>query len=242
MGQAMPDFLRLAGHPIRWQLLGALAGSDLRVQELTDRVEAPQNLVSYHLGLLRSGQLVTARRSSADGRDVYYRVDLERCAGLLAGTGAALHPGLRLAPAAFDAGRRSRARVLFLCTGNSARSQMAEALIRHASGGRVHADSAGSAPKDLHPDAVAAMATYGIDISAQRCKHLDTLRHRRFTHVVTLCDKVREVCPDFPGAGEQSHWSVPDPAREPEGYPAFERVAADLRTRVNFLLHRILST
>lgn len=242
MGQPLPEFLRLAGHPIRWGLLGALAGSDLRVQELTDRLDAPQNLVSYHLGLLRAGHLVTARRSSADARDVYYRVELERCAGLLAGTGAALHPGLRLAPPALDPGRRTRARVLFLCTGNSARSPMAEGLVRYASGGRVRADSAGSAPKDLNSDAVAVMATYGIDISAHRGRHLDTLRHRRFTHVVTLCDKVREVCPDFPGAGERSHWSVPDPAREPDGYPAFERVAADLRARVDFLLHRILST
>jgi protein-tyrosine-phosphatase len=242
MGQPLPDLLRLAGHPIRWQLLGALAGSDLRVHELTDRLEAPQNLVSYHLGVLRTGHLVSARRSSADGRDVYYRVDLDRCAGLLATAGADLHPGLRLTAPPLDLGRRPRGDVLFLCTGNSARSQVAEALIRHLSEGRVRAASAGSQPKAVHPDAVAVMASYGIDISHQRSKHLDTLRHRRFAHVVTVCDRVREICPEFPGGGEHSHWSVPDPGREPDGYAAFERVAADLHARIRFLLHRVLST
>src|SRR5580692_9934264 len=116
-----PGFLRLAGHPLRWRLLAELAGSDRQVRELTALVGQRQSLVSYHLGQLRSGGLVSMRRSSADRRDAYYRVDLARCAELLAATGTALHPGLRLVPA--PAARvQVRSRLLFLCTGNSARS------------------------------------------------------------------------------------------------------------------------
>ena len=94
------DFLRLAGHPLRWRLLRELASSDRRVYELTGLLGEPQNLVSYHLGQLRSGRLVSARRSSADRRDLYYTANLPRFAGLLAETGRSLHPGLRLEAAA----------------------------------------------------------------------------------------------------------------------------------------------
>src|SRR5918992_2637279 len=97
-GQAVapPAFVRLAAHPLRWRLLTELADSDYRVRELVALVGEPQNLVSYHLRLLRDGGLVTATRSSFDGRDSYYHLDLDRCAHALAGTGAALHPALRL--------------------------------------------------------------------------------------------------------------------------------------------------
>src|ERR687896_787482 len=93
-----PSFLRLAGHPLRWQLLSELARSDRQVRELTRALGKPQSLVSYHLGRLRAGRLVLMRRSSADGRDAYYSVDLARCGELLAAAGGALPPGLALPP------------------------------------------------------------------------------------------------------------------------------------------------
>jgi ArsR family transcriptional regulator, arsenate/arsenite/antimonite-responsive transcriptional repressor / arsenate reductase (thioredoxin) len=233
-----PTLLRAAGHELRWRLLVELAASDRQVHELTALVGQPQNLVSYHLGQLRRANLVLARRSSADGRDVYYRADLTSYATLLAETGGALHPGLRLVPPAPPvlASARGHTRVLFLCTGNSSRSQMAEALLRQRAP-TVTVRSAGSRPKPVHPHAVAAMAAYGIDLSRARSKHLDQFTRERFDVVISLCDKLREVCPEFPDHPRVAHWSVPDPAAEPEGYPAFQRVAAELAERIGFLLY-----
>jgi ArsR family transcriptional regulator, arsenate/arsenite/antimonite-responsive transcriptional repressor / arsenate reductase (thioredoxin) len=247
---APPNFLRLAGHPVRWRLLSELAHSDLRVGELCGRLELPQNLVSYHLGRLRAEGVVSRRRSTADGRDSYYLLELDRFGELLAGAGSALHPGLRLAPAPPDrrrsAARRRRTRVLFLCTGNSARSQIAEALAERLGGDVVEARSAGSRPKPLHPNAVRVLAERGIDVAGRRSKRLEKFVGRRFDYVVSLCDRVREVCPEFPGHPDLIHWSIPDPARGGDGdvetYPAFERTADELATRVAFLLEMIEHT
>ncbi len=238
-----PGFLQLVGHPQRWQLLAELARSDRRVGELTELCGKQQNLVSYHLGELRRAGLVSSRRSSADRRDTYYRVDVARCTELLCGVGAALQPGLRLGPLpANEASIREPApRVLFLCTGNSARSQMAEALLQERSGGAVEACSAGSHPKTLHPDAVRVMAERGIDISGRATKHLDQFVGNRFDRVITLCDKVREICPELPGRPATSHWSMPDPAAHTavSSYPAFVRAADELETRVGLLMSEL---
>ena len=240
-----PAILRALGDPLRWRLVVELGQSDRRVGELVERLGKPQNLVSYHLAELRRAEVVTARRSSADGRDVYYRADLLRCRDLLATAGVELHPALALAPAPAPPAREMRGgarrpRVLFLCTGNSARSQIAEALAVHRSAGAVEAASAGSHPKPLHPNAVRVMAERGVDISGHRTKPLTRFRRRRFDRVVTLCDKVREVCPEFPGAPLTTHWSVADPAAgcgdDEATYPAFADVADEIERRVALLL------
>jgi protein-tyrosine-phosphatase/DNA-binding transcriptional ArsR family regulator len=241
-----PEFLQLVADPQRWQLLTELARSDLRVNELTRLLSKPQNLVSYHLGELRKAGLVRARRSSADGRDTYYRVDLVRCRDLLGATGVALHPGLRLqaaAPAAVPMPGGRTPLVLFLCTGNSARSQMAEALLEARSHHTVGARSAGSHPKTLHPNAVRVMAEHGVDISGRFTKHLNVFGRTRFDQVITLCDRVREICPEFPGQPAAVHWSIADPAAEgdtnTENYPAFCRTADDLEVRIGLLIGQL---
>lgn len=231
-----PAFLRAAGHPLRWQLLTELATSDRRVQELTTLLDQPQNLVSYHLAQLRTAGLITSRRSSADGRDTYYRLDLARCATQLTATGGALHPALGLIPPAPTI--TVSGRVLFLCTGNSSRSQMAEALLRRRTGGSVTVFSAGSRPRPVHPHAIAVMAAHGIDLSAAQPKHLDVFTGTHFDQVITVCDRLRETCPPLP-ARHTAHWSIPDPSGDPDGYPAFERVAAELAERVGFLIHTL---
>jgi protein-tyrosine-phosphatase/DNA-binding transcriptional ArsR family regulator len=237
---APPEFLQLAGHPLRWRLLSELARSDRMVHELTGLVGQPQNLVSYHLGKLRDGRLVSARRSSADRRDAYYTVDLARFAGLLSATGRALHPGLRLTPSVPDAAAQNPVRVLFLCTGNSARSQMAEALAIAMSGGVIEAYSAGSQPKPMHPNALRVMRDeHDLDLEAQVSKHLDVYVSQRFDWVISLCDRVREVCPEFPGQPETIHWSIANPATgdtDDATYPLFQQTAAELVTRIGFLL------
>ena len=133
--------------------------------------------------------------------------------------------------------------MLFLCTGNSARSQMAEALIRARSGGIVEAYSAGSHPKPMHPNAVRVMREeHGLDLSGQLSKHLDVFAEQRFDWVISLCDRLREVCPPFPEHPETIHWSIPNPATgeaDDVTYPLFRRTAAELATRVEFLLAAI---
>jgi ArsR family transcriptional regulator, arsenate/arsenite/antimonite-responsive transcriptional repressor / arsenate reductase (thioredoxin) len=240
-----PRFLRLAGHPLRWRLLIELARSDRRVGELCALAGLRQSLVSYHLRQLRDGGLVSMRRSSADGRDTYYALDLARCGELLSSAGESLHPGLRTTPSP-PARAVGSARVLFLCTGNSSRSQIAEALAEHLSGGALSAVSAGSNPKPLHPNAVRVMRERGIDLSGRRSKHLSEFTGRRFDHVISLCDRVREVCPEFPDGPELIHWSIPDPAQAPgsdiETLPAFERTATELSVRIAFLIEAIAQT
>lgn len=225
------EFVQLIADPNRWRILHALARSDLRVSELTAALDQPQNLVSYHLRTLRDAGLVAKKRSAADARDTYYRLESQRYAQLWSAAGA----GLRVEPGgALPRGKR----VLFLCTGNSARSQMAEAMLRDRTGGRVEARSAGSHPKALHPNAVAAMAARSIDISAAKPKALQRFARSRFDHVITLCDKVREVCPELPGTPTTSHWSVADPALE-GAYAAFETTADELDRRLGVFVAQL---
>jgi protein-tyrosine-phosphatase len=128
-----------------------------------------------------------------------------------------------------------------LCTGNSARSQIAEALLEEMSQGTVTAASAGSHPKPLHANAVRVMKTRGIDISGNRVKHVNEFVAQRFDVVITLCDRVREVCPEFPSHPDLVHWSTPDPAlagpNDRATMPAFARLVTELETRIGFLLN-----
>ncbi len=103
-------------------------------------------------------------------------------------------------------------RVLFVCTGNSARSQMAEGLLREIGEGRFDVHSAGVDPRGMHPLAVQAMAEIGIDISGQESKNLDRYLGQTWDYVITLCDHAAESCPAVPGAVRRLHWSLPDPA------------------------------
>jgi len=126
-------------------------------------------------------------------------------------------------------------RVLILCTGNSARSQMAEGLLRHDSGDRFEVFSAGTKPTHVRPEAIAVMRELGIDISGQRSKSVDEFAGQDFDYVVTVCDNAQASCPIFPGNTKQIHWSFEDPAAA-EGSPeqrlaAFRRVRDELRER-----------
>ncbi len=127
-------------------------------------------------------------------------------------------------------------RILVLCTGNSARSQMAEGLLRQALGGRFEVHSAGTKPGHVRPEAVAVMRELGIDISGHRSKHLDAFRATEFRYVITVCDNAAESCPVFPGPAERIHWSFEDPAAvegsEEERLAAFRRIRDQIAARV----------
>ena len=127
-------------------------------------------------------------------------------------------------------------RVLFLCTGNSARSQMAEGLLRHMAGDRFEVASAGVSPTKLRPEATEVMREIGIDISQQRSKAVDDLVDREFDYVITVCDNANERCPVFPGTTNRIHWSFDDPAAV-EG-DELARLAVFRRVR-DEILHRL---
>ena len=129
-------------------------------------------------------------------------------------------------------------RVLFVCTGNSARSQIAEALLRHLSHGAIHVASAGSEPKtEIHPQAVAAVRNlFGLDMEGQRPKSFGEVGKEPYDYVITLCDRAAERCPVFPGAPERIHWELSDPAAVTAGPEetrlAFEQTARDIAARI----------
>ena len=105
-----------------------------------------------------------------------------------------------------------KTKVLFLCTHNSARSQMAEGLLRHLAGDRFEVYSAGTQATSVRPEAISVMAELGVDISGQESETLERYLHEPFDHVVTVCDDANEACPFFPGAKNRLHWSFRDPS------------------------------
>ena len=130
-------------------------------------------------------------------------------------------------------------RVLFLCTHNSARSQMAEGLLRAMGGGAYQAHSAGTLATSVRPEAMAAMSEIGIDIGAQSSKSLDRYLGAELDWLITVCDDAREACPTLPGVRRQLHWSIADPVvvEDPEKRAkAFQQVAAELQIRIRYLL------
>ena len=129
-----------------------------------------------------------------------------------------------------------RIRVIFICTGNSARSQMAEAILRHEAGDRFEVVSAGVTPRPLNPRTIAALGRVGIDISGAESKPVGGFLGRRFDYVITLCDRARLTCPVFPGGRETLHWGLDDPT-EVEGTDAqqdaaFDRVLTEVSGRI----------
>jgi arsenate reductase len=127
-------------------------------------------------------------------------------------------------------------RVLFVCTGNSARSVMAEALLRHHGGARFEVYSAGTIPKGINPLTLRVLADAGIDASRARSKSVDEFLGQSFDYVVTVCDQARQVCPVFPGVHESLHWGYEDPAEttgtEEERLAVFRRVFIQIGERV----------
>ena len=131
----------------------------------------------------------------------------------------------------------TKTRVLFLCTHNSARSRMAEGLLRHLAGDRFKVMSAGTEATSVGPEAIKAMAELGVDISGQESKTLERYLGEPFDYVVTVCDDANEACPVFPGAEHRLHWSFQDPSRaegsEEERLEVFRKVREEIQARIS---------
>jgi len=131
-------------------------------------------------------------------------------------------------------------RVLLICTGNSARSQMAEGLMNHLSHGQWKVQSAGVFPSNVHPLAIRVMGEIGIDISQQTSKSIDPLVKKKFDYVITLCDDAAQSCPNFPGAGIRLHWPFEDPAAAigtlEEKLMVFRKVRDEIKTKMEEFL------
>jgi ArsR family transcriptional regulator, arsenate/arsenite/antimonite-responsive transcriptional repressor / arsenate reductase (thioredoxin) len=232
-GEAL-EGLRLLADDTRWRLVQALRYSDRLVGELVEQTQLPQNLVSYHLGVLRQAGLVQLHRSDADGRANYYGVDLAALTALYRRVGLDLALPVAPRPEALPART-----VVFLCRANSARSQIAEGWLRAMSGGRLTVRSAGTHPARLHPLAEQVMAEVGGDIGHHQAKHVDVLAQLTADVVVTVCDIARAECAVWLLAASRVHWSIPDPVavEDPaERLLAFRATRDALRQRVEGLL------
>ncbi|MCS6888093.1 MAG: metalloregulator ArsR/SmtB family transcription factor [Chloroflexus sp.] len=226
--------LRLLADETRWKLITALRESDRQVAELVAATGLAQNLISYHLHTLRQAGLVNPHRSDADGRVIYYSLNLTALAALLAQIGRELAlPEATLPPL-------PPVTVAFLCRANSARSQMAEGWLRALSGGQVRALSAGTQPQPIHPLAISVMAEAGAPIDGQVAKSIETILDQKPHVIVTVCDIAREECPVWPDAARHIHWSIADPAAvtgdDDQRYAAFVAARDELRARVCGLL------
>ena len=235
----LPEFLKLVAHDIRWKMLVALGHSDMLVSELVDLLDEKMNLLSYHLKKLRDADLVHMRRSDADGRDVYYSLNLpylqtqfEQTSTLLNLDGMPLRIGKPM--------NSGEIRVLFVCTHNAARSQLAEGIMRHmARDMGVEVFSGGNQPTTVHPEAIRTLKRMGIDSSGQRSTSILEYENASFDYVITVCDIAREVCPDFKGGATRLHWGFADPSKitdDENRVEAFADVATRLEARIEHFL------
>lgn len=237
------QLFRALGDETRLTIVRLLAFTDLRGGELVARLGLPQNAVSYHLKHLRELGLLRDRRSHADGRDVYYHLDLDLLQLLYQQAGQALSPTFLPLETARGEDTIAEAdrpmRVLFLCTHNSARSQLAEAILRCRGGDAVWVASAGDHPTEVHPMAIALMERHGIDTSRHVARSLDGFAGQAFDYVITVCDRANDHCPTFPDDPVRIHWSFPDPTTiddETARAAAFATIWLELNTRVRHLL------
>ncbi|MBX6378662.1 MAG: arsenate reductase (thioredoxin) [Clostridia bacterium] len=246
--QGLAESFRALGDPTRLRILSLLRDGELCVCELTAALEAPQPAVSQHLRRLRQAGLVSERRA---GQWVFYALAAASAPAVQAALEALPEPSVekaRLADRAAEMACRrqgavpetARRRLLFLCTGNACRSQMAEGFARVLGGHFWEVESAGTDPKGLDPRAVRVMAEVGVDISAQQSKALRPDQLQRADLVITLCGDAEERCPVTPPGVERRHWPLEDPARarggEEQVLARFRAVRDAIRRHVEALL------
>ncbi|NWF79257.1 MAG: protein tyrosine phosphatase [Chloroflexi bacterium] len=228
---------QLLADRVVWELVKTLATSDVHGRDLQARLGVPHEALEERLSQLEQLGLVSSRTNDVDASLRYYRLQVDRLRSLVQQVISSLHPSLQLAPEPEAlSSEPARPRVLFLCTENSARSQLAEVLLRQLSRGSVEAYSAGTQPGSVNPMVAEIL---GEAAQGLRSKHVDEFVGQHFDYVVTVCDRAREACPSFAGAEKQVHWSMPDPAAvagEEARLRAFSVTACELTQRIRYLL------
>ncbi|MBC8163808.1 MAG: protein tyrosine phosphatase [Roseiflexaceae bacterium] len=231
--------ITLLANGLRWNILKTLAQSDMPLGALSDALGFPPDVLRAALVPLREAGLILERQSDTGADEIFLRTDLQRLRDLYMTAGADMHPAVVDATIDLEPPSEQRPRILFLCTRNSARSQIAEALLRTLSKGTIDVMSAGAQPGDVHPMTKQVLAPY-TDVEQLRAKPVSTFTGQAFDYVITVCDKAREVCPTFPGATQMLHWSTPDPVAV-EGtiatkQRAFNATITELTNRIRYLL------
>lgn len=237
--------LRNFGEPNRLVIISLLSTGPMLVSDICNASGLSLTLVSQHLRILRDSGMVQAERDSKDARAVWYSLNPQRikeiqtalsmvfdmtkivdCRGL----GAKQSPNLS----------REKFRVLFLCSGNSARSQMAEALLQHYGKGLIEARSAGTHPREVHPLTIKVLTEIGLDTKGLKTKHYSVFNQESFHYVITVCDRANEECPDFKGDYQRIHWSIADPVKdgnEDELINVFKQTREELAGRIELFVH-----
>ncbi len=235
------DILKALANVTRWEIVTYLAWGDHRVQEIIQHVQESQNVVSFHLKQLREIGVLSEHRSTADARDIYYHLELETLRHLYLMTGMLIHPSILANYSSFTSQFTKPLRILFLCSKNSARSQMAEGWLRYLSHEQIEVFSAGTTPTTLHPMAIEVMEELGVNIRPHWAKPIDHIRDLTFDEIITVCDRAREYDQGFPVASRLRHWSLPDPVECTDSLrrQAFVETALELRTRTKLLLHQL---
>jgi thioredoxin type arsenate reductase len=237
--------LRALGEVNRLRLYALLTMGPMAVGDLVTVLGLSQALVSHHLAVLKAAGLVVDRRDDGDARQIIYSVNKPVLRALYGELTLLLDPIKTVDTRPTNTPRRvpmtGPIRVLFLCTGNSARSQMAEALLRAQGEGLFETFSAGTHPKGINPLTVKAMEEVGIDVSDHTSKSLDIYLDDEFDYIITVCDSANEACPTFPGDYQRIHWSFDDPAAaqgsEDERLNVFRRVRQEIRQRVSLFVN-----
>lgn len=242
--------MKLLGNPVRWRLLQELARSDRRVQELADLLAQPQNLVSYHLGLLRVGQVISERRGARDGRDVYYSLDLDHLQLMIERAAADIHPALS-APRVEDLTDRRRpnalssCRVIFVSLENPEWSGIAAVLtnelsrgtLRRLSHGAIDAFSAARERSTMCPAAVHALEDLGLTVSSPEVKAIEDYWAVTMDYIVTFSEAGPSSLRTIGGHPEVLRWSAPRVGSEGSPVPErYRQLALQIAGRVRQLL------
>jgi protein-tyrosine-phosphatase len=233
-----PSLVTLLADPTVWGIIVHLAQSDAHQNELAQALHQSPEEITTKAALLYEMKLVGTRQSDSNPNRIFYRLDLAALRDAWNAAGTAIHPFVGGVEDNLES-LRPKLRVLFLCTHNSARSQMAEAMLRHFSKGKVLVYSAGSVATQIHPLAIETMAQAGIDMSNQRSKHMDEFKDEHVDYVITVCDQQHETCPVFPGTPQRLHWSFADPSAETTEdarRQAFKSVANQMRNLIRYFL------